>query len=175
MKPLGMVAMVALLLAACRHDGRQVPKDTIVLQQEVVATEDGETQHPAVDTDLNHLHSSLTPQCDTAEITNIQFLVRKQRVIYNPSLLLGEWTNGTDHVVYLSSGKGLRWNISDDVTRDEALHFQWTMDSNLLRTIYPLSMGGTVIRSNVVTFLDEESLVYSDNYGSSYMWDKVTE
>ena len=116
----------------------------------------------------------LIPQRDTADTTNWLFFWRKQRKIYSPSMLLGESLNGREHEVYMSSGRGLYWDTADDVSRKEARVFHWTMDSNLLRRVYPLSMGVEVTRLVVVTFIDDESLVYRDDYGQSYMWDKVT-
>ena len=74
---------------------------------------------------------------------------------------------------YGVDGHGCAWDTDDDVTRDEAKRFQWSMDSNLLHVEYPIEMGGMVPRDYLVTYADEESLVYKDEFGTSYMWDKV--
>lgn len=175
MRRLWIVAMAALLLAACHRSGKRAPETADTLRQDTVAAEVVETQPAAETADTARPQKTVTPQNDTMERTELFDFFRKRQVIYNPALLLGEWVNGSEHVVYLSGGKGLIWNTADDVDCEEARNFRWTMDSNLLRATYPLSMGGTVVRFSVVTFLDDKSLVCRDDYGNSYMWDKVNE
>lgn len=41
--------------------------------------------------------------------------------------------------------------------------------------LFPMRMGGVVLKEYLVTYADDESLVYKDAYGTSYMWDKVTQ
>ena len=70
-------------------------------------------------------------------------------------------------------GTGLSWDTGDDVSREERKQFRWTLDSNQLRVVYPIATGGVVTRDYFVTFADDESLVYKDEFGSSHMWDKT--
>ncbi|MCR5193871.1 MAG: hypothetical protein K6D59_11285 [Bacteroidales bacterium] len=37
----------------------------------------------------------------------------------------------------------------------------------------PMELGGVLYRQYVVTFVDDETMVYRDRYNSSYMWDKA--
>ena len=111
-------------------------------------------------------------QQDSAEITNLRLLTRKQKVIYDASLLVGEWVRGTEHEVYLADGTGRMWDTGDDVSDDEAQHFSWTLDSNLLTLICHLELGGVVPKRYVVTFADDENLSYNDPYGKAHLWDR---
>ena len=65
------------------------------------------------------------------------------------------------------------WDVSEDVAHSEAQRFLWTLDSNLLSIDFRLELGAIVPKRYVVTFADDENLVYRDAYGFSYMWDKV--
>ena len=114
-------------------------------------------------------------RADTAVRTDLRYMVRKQKVFYSASHLYGEWTRGTEHEQYLPDGTGLFWDTGDDVGRNEALRFRWSLDSNVLQMVFKLSMGGVVPKEYLVTFADDESLVYRDDVGDSYMWDKVSD
>ena len=109
---------------------------------------------------------------DSAEITNLRLLTRKQKVIYDASILVGEWVRGTEHEVYLADGTGRMWDTADDVSDAEAQRFSWTLDSNLLTLICHLELGGVVPKRFVVTFADDENLSYNDPYGKAHLWDR---
>ena len=172
------ILLVALLLfPACHRNPKPQPADS----SEVVDSRGSESPSPETvdtsrDAESRMPYSELpgqTLQQDTAVVTNLRILARKQRTIYNPALLVGEWLHGSEHEHYLADGSGSRWDTGDDVDRQEAQAFSWSMDSNLLTMKYTLSLGGLTIRQYVVTFVDDETLVYRDAYGGSYMWDKV--
>ena len=112
-------------------------------------------------------------QQDSAETVNLRLFTRRQRVIYDSALMIGEWLQGSEHEQYIADGSGRRWDTGDDVSRDEAQVFSWTMDSNLLTVRYDLKLGGLMVRQYVVTFVDDEALVYRDAYGGTFMFDKV--
>ena len=80
---------------------------------------------------------------------------------------------GSEREIYMADGSGRYWDASDDVEREEAQSFSWTMDSNLLTFTCRMRLGGVMVREYVVTFVDDETLVYCDAYGGSFMWDKV--
>lgn len=171
--------MATLLLVACH--GRQKSPDTPVAADTVEETTpcphptplDGEpewqagTDHQPQTTDGHTIHR------DTAATTNLRLFARKQKTIYSPALMVGEWLRGSEHEQYLSDGTGRHWDTSDDVQCDEAKSFTWTLDSNLLTFRYSIALGGLMVRQYVVTFVDDETLVYSDAYGDSYMWDRL--
>lgn len=119
--------------------------------------------------------NKLTVQHDTAEETNLRIFARKQRTVYSPQSMVGVWFRGGEYEQYMADSSGLRWVSKDDIRREEAQRFRWTMDSNLLTLKYTMALGGLMIRQYVVTFLDDEMLVYGDAYGGSFMWDKVSD
>ncbi|MCR5191935.1 MAG: hypothetical protein K6D59_01415 [Bacteroidales bacterium] len=177
-----LVAVLAfaslIIYTGCHHSGGDnktpsTPSDTTT--QTTVPTGDTTTLSHG-DTVPNNTNTnkkgSLIHEKDSAEITNLRILARKQKVIYDASLLIGEWVRGTEHELYLSNGTGRMWDTSEDVSRDEAQHFNWTLDSNLLTIVCKLELGGVLPKRYVVTFADDENLAYNDLYGKAYLWDK---
>lgn len=168
------MSLSLLLTSACHHKEKKVVGDSIAKVADTETVADS-VLPPMGDT------GSVQPsggtvvmmQQDSAEITNLRVLTRKQKVIYSPSLLVGEWVRGTEHEVYQADGTGLMWDSSEDVSRDEAQRFKWTLDSNLLTIVCRLELGGVVPKRYVVTFADDESLAYNDLFGTAYLWDKV--
>lgn len=168
--------LLLVLFSACHRKKDSVPEelsvppivaapfDTIVVRDTVAPTAD--TAKALAPT------RTMTLQIDTAEQTNLRLFTRKQKTIYNPRLLDGEWVLEGWHMVLDSSGRGERWNEKEDVRRDEADAFSWTIDSNLLYFEFPLSKDAVIPKMYVVTFVDKETLVYRNVYGTSYMWDR---
>ena len=75
--------------------------------------------------------------------------------------------------LYYADGSGRYWDTKEDVSREEAQSFRWTMDSNLLLLEMRMDMGGVIYRQYVVTFVDDETMVYRDKFDRSFMWDKA--
>lgn len=168
--------MMALMpLSACHHKEQRPAEESLPAVQEPSPVVIPDTP-PTPD---NVTHSATTHskhyqlQEDTAAVTNLRLFARKQRSLYSPTLLVGEWQRDGEHEHYLADGSGNRWDTHDEIHRDEAQSFTWTMDSNMLTITYKLSFGSLVVRQYVVTFVDDETLVYRDAYGGAYMWDKV--
>ena len=176
---IGALLLVAggLLFAGCHHRQHETKSDTSDTQPVVADSSHAVDSVPAADTvrrvSATGTSNELVLRRDTAEVTNLRLLARKQRTIYSPGLLVGEWQREGEHEQYIADGSGNRWDNKDEVYREEAQAFVWTMDSNLLTVKYTMSLGGIVVRQYVVTFVDDETLVYRDAYGGSYMWDKV--
>lgn len=174
-----VLLMVAgdLLFTCCRHKQQETRWDTLGTPPVVSDSSSVADSVPSVDTadrvSATSTRGTSVLRRDTVEVTNLRLLARKQRTIYSPTLLVGEWLRGSEHEHYMADGSGNRWDTGDDIDRWEAQTFSWTMDSNLLTMKYTMSLGGIVVRQYVVTFVDDETLVYRDAYGSSYMWDKV--
>lgn len=164
----------ALLAAACHRGSEPAPADTVSPVPQPREVMDSTPVPEAETPDESSQQKGYTLQRDNAEVTNLRVFARKQRVIYTPDMLVGGWSRGTIHEEYAADGTGLTWNTAEDVSRDEARRFQWTLDSNLLTLVYKLDYGGVVPKHYVVTFVDNENLSYSDNYGESYLWDKST-
>lgn len=164
-----LALIVIAMLAGCgrKEAAKRDAIDTIVEttaknEQDdsiAVARDDGETQETII-------------QKDTQETLEWSLFARKKETMYSPELLCGEWVCGTLHEVYYGDGTGLQWDTKDDVSRDEAQKFSWQMENNCLRQVYTMQLGGVVPRVYTVTYADDESLVYKDDFGTSYMWDK---
>lgn len=165
--------MVVLLLAACHRNREKAASDTVATG--TVQEADDALAVVTVDTVATREPTQVYEvRRDTAEMTNLRILARKQRTIYSPSLMVGEWQRETLHELYYADGSGRSWDTKDDVGREEAQPFRWTMDSNLLLMEIPMEMGGILYRQYVVTFVDDETLVYRDRFDRSFMWDKAT-
>lgn len=165
---------VLLLLAACHSKKEEQPEDVVVNVQDEAEPPKGLPASPADSIVAVQPSTELQMKSDCAEVANLRLFARKQRTIYSPSLMVGEWLRATEHEQYMADGSGRRWDTGDSVRRDEAQSFRWTLDSNLLSLEYSMTLGAKVMRQYVVTFVDDETLVYRDAYGGSFMWDKVT-
>ncbi len=164
--------MVVLLFAACHRDGKKPVSDTAAIDT-AQAIEDTSLVISVDTVDSQKSKQVYEIHRDTMGITNMRILARRQRTIYSPSLMVGEWQRETLHEIYYADGSGRYWDTNDDVSREEAQSFMWTMDSNLLLMEIPMELGGVLYRQYVVTFVDDETMVYRDRYNCSYMWDKA--
>ncbi|MBQ7062922.1 MAG: hypothetical protein IJM88_06515 [Bacteroidales bacterium] len=174
----GIMLLLAVMLAGCNgchRDGQPAAVDTSQPSIDTARQPASDTANVTPDKD-SVAHSApdneLQLKRDSAEITNLRLFTRKQKEIYDASLLIGEWTRGTEHEVYLADGTGRMWDMSEDVSRDEAQRFNWTLDSNLLTIVCHLELGGVLPKRYVVTYADDESLAYQDVHGNPYLLDK---
>ena len=173
MRRRGWLVMLAFvtMLTACHHKKEALQDSVPAREPEAV-----DDSLPVAGNDTirpDNAHDAYVVCQDSAEVTNLRLFTRKQRVIYDPALMIGEWLQGAEHEQYIADGTGLRWDTDDDINRDEAQVFSWTMDSNLLTIKYTMALGALMMRMYVVTYVDDETLVYRDSYGDSYMWEKV--
>ena len=168
------IAVLALMLVfqAC-HNRKEVQREDSVSADVPSAVADTVAEGVGDTVTQTTPSGAVMAQQDSAETVNLRLFTRKQRVIYDSALMIGEWLQGSEHEQYIADGSGRRWDTGDDVSRDEAQVFSWTMDSNLLTVRYDLKLGGLMIRQYVVTFVDDETLVYRDAYGGTFMFDKV--
>lgn len=171
MKKIGyfLAFFAAVMLAACsNHENRPATNDTSVVANKEEHSDESQKMDSTNTDDPN----VMVRQNNEEENTDAGLFSRKEKKMYAAEQLYGEWVNGTLHEVYNIDGTGLQWDTKDDVGRDEAQQFTWQMENNNLRQIYSMQMGGVVPRAYTVTFVDDESLVYKDDFGTSYMWDK---
>lgn len=170
-----ILLLLPLLLAACHRkaDTAEPPTDTTPDAVAPAPSTTTDTLAPTPDTTRT---PSIPPKAvlhiDTAELTHLRIFGRKQKTFYSPRQLEGEWVLDDWHMHLDSNGHGERWNPKEDITRDEPDRFNWTMDSNLLYLEFLLTNGAIVPKMYVVTFVDRESLVYQNAYGTAYMWDR---
>lgn len=140
MRRLWIVFVAAMLLVSCHHKKLQEQTDSMPVVHEVA--ENVDTTTATAHDDVAPHPAELQMELDSAEITNLCLFTRKQRVVYNPALLVGEWLNGSEHTLFVSDGSGWFWDTSDSITRETAQLFEWAMDSNLLVFKYTLALGG---------------------------------
>ena len=162
----------ACLVIGCHRKGEKTVSDTVAIDtaqtvEDTLTVISIDTVESQKTTQVHEMHR------DTAEMTNLRILARKQRTIYSPSLMVGEWQRETLHELYYADGSGRYWDTKEDVSREEAQSFRWTMDSNLLLLEMRMDMGGVIYRQFVVTFVDDETMVYRDKFNRSFRWDKA--
>lgn len=173
MRRLCLLAIAVLLFAACHHKDKPQEADSVLATASIAVADTAVAPSDTVSQQAPR--KSVALQQDSAEITNLRLFTRRQRVIYSSTALVGEWLMGTMHMEYHADGTGRTWNTADDVTREEAQRFLWSLDSNLLSLDFQMEMGGVVPKLFVVTFVDEESLAYKNVFDISFLWDKVPE
>lgn len=167
-----LIAGCLLLATGCQRKTESQSVESTPDTPPWVATDAVAPANTVADTAAKKPESHALEQ-DTAEITNLRILARKQPTIYDPKLIVGEWLRNSEHEVYYADGTGKCWDSSDDIQDSEAMTFQWTMDSNLLTIKHTMQLGAVMMRLYLVTFVDEESLVYKTIFDESFMWDKV--
>lgn len=177
MRRWGVIVAAVLLLAACHHkEPRQGAESGDTLCPELATAGKADSAGFEIDTTADASSAAdgrHTLQRDSAQTTNLRVLRKKTTKIYSPTLLVGEWRHGGEHWIYRSDGTGFCWDTDDDVTSEEAQAFHWKMADNELEITLTIQMGGVVLKHYTVTFVDAETLAYSDAYGGAYLWDKV--
>jgi hypothetical protein len=92
---------------------------------------------------------------------------------FDETLLFGKWQSGTLFYKFISDGSGSTWDTSDDVTETEAQGFKWTLIASELIYIHILEIGGWLPKVYTVTELTESTLIYEDDFGKEFSFDKV--
>lgn len=98
--------------------------------------------------------------------------VPETTVSFDKTLMYGEWVEGTIHDTYLENGTGYSWDTNDDMTEEEALPFEWSLEQNQLNIIHTLWNGAVVPKTYTVTRLDSQQLVYEDDYGYCHYYER---
>ncbi|MFA9388943.1 MAG: hypothetical protein ACERKD_04005 [Prolixibacteraceae bacterium] len=106
-------------------------------------------------------------------LTMIVSCIEEVTTNYDETLLYGKWQSGSVNYKYISDGTGTTWDTADDVAEDEAQAFTWTLVNAELTHIYVLEIGGNVPKVYTITQLTATSLIYEDDFGTSYTFTKV--
>ena len=106
-------------------------------------------------------------------------------VHYDASMLYGKWQEGSVFERYYDSPiervlpngdtvyvNGTTWDVSDDVTEDEAQLFNWTLAGATLKHEH---VGTFIIvpKLYTITSLNANELIYRDDYGTAHYFTKV--
>jgi len=94
---------------------------------------------------------------------------------FDETLLYGKWQSNTLFYKYLSDGTGATWDTGDDVTEEEAQEFTWTLVESELTHIHVMVLGGSVPKVYSVTELTDSTLIYEDDFGKIFSFDKVAD
>lgn len=99
---------------------------------------------------------------------------------FDRSLMVGKWRSTqyfstaptTPHTVYdvfNNDGTGKTWDVTDDVTEDEAQAFKWTLSGATLTLTHYIETTGQygVPKPYTVTELTQTRLVYKDAGGTT--------
>jgi hypothetical protein len=108
-----------------------------------------------------------------AIISSVVISCSKDDDAFDETLLYGKWQSGTVFYKYLPDHTGGTWDISEDISEDEASKFTWTLLNSELKQIYIIDLGGTVPKTYTVTQLTASTLKYKDAFGSSFSFNKV--
>lgn len=89
---------------------------------------------------------------------------------YDVSLLYGIWQLNDSQLFYryFEDGTGKTWDVSDDISEEEAQEFTWTLEKSELIHMHIISTGsGVVPKYYIVTKLTNDELCYYDAYVTS--------
>ncbi len=110
---------------------------------------------------------------------------KPEEISFDSSLLYGKWQEGSVYERYYASAiervlpngdtvqvNGTTWDVSDDVTEEEAQLFNWTLTGATLKHEH---VGTFVMVPKVYTviMLSSSNLVYKDDYGVTHHYSKV--
>lgn len=91
---------------------------------------------------------------------------------FDATLLYGRWQEGSVFERYDNTGLGATWDVSDDVSEEEAQLFKWSLDGATLVHEH-IGTFVTVPKVYTVSSLTPSTLVYSDDYGKTHYYTKV--
>ena len=110
---------------------------------------------------------------------------KPEEISFDTSLLYGKWQEGSVYERYYASSiervlpngdtvqvNGTTWDVSDDITEEEAQLFNWTLTGATLKHEH---VGTFVMVPKVYTIimLSSNNLVYKDDYGVTHHYSKV--
>ncbi len=98
---------------------------------------------------------------------------------FDGNLIIGKWV-GTfdgmdDYWRYDADGTGANWVPQQDVTEEEGQRFEWEFDEeeSRLTQVHIMDMGGRVPKVYTMTTLNDNLMVYKDQYGNSHSFRRV--
>jgi len=95
---------------------------------------------------------------------------------FDETLLYGKWQSNALFYKYISDGTGTTWDTSDDVTEAEAQKFTWTLVASEFTHIHVMEIGSTVVtKIYTVTELTDSTLIYEDDFGKIFSFEKVAD
>lgn len=106
---------------------------------------------------------------------------------FDEALLYGTWKEGSVYERYFATSvdfvmvngetvkvNGKTWDVSDDISEDEAQAFNWTLSGTML-THEHVSTFVNVPKIYTITSLTSSKLSYCDDYGNTHHFSKIFE
>lgn len=103
----------------------------------------------------------------------ITLIVQSCQSEEDQSLMIGTWKSSAVYQEFKSNGTGSTWDVAEDVSKDEAQTFKWTLDGTELTIMHDQEMTRGIPKSYTITKLTETDLQYRDDLGKSYSFKKV--
>jgi len=89
------------------------------------------------------------------------------------SLLIGTWKSSAVYQEFKADGNGSTWDVAEDVSKDEAQTFKWTLEGNELMIMHNQEMTRAIPKNYTITKLTATDLQYRDDLGKEYSFKKV--
>ena len=97
-----------------------------------------------------------------------------EKVKLDVELLIGCWTSGMVYYIFELDGSGVTWNAEDDVTKEEASAFTWSLKGKWITLAHHMNMSTIDIPKKYrVIQLDLMNLCFEDEFGKEYVFSKV--
>lgn len=96
---------------------------------------------------------------------------------FNEDFLIGKWerpsNNGLECYRYDANYNGVTWDTGDDVSEAEGQPFTWSVESATMTHIHIMETGGKIPKTYTLLTLNDSTLSYRDEYGSSFTFIKT--
>lgn len=96
---------------------------------------------------------------------------------FNEDFLIGKWerpsNNGLECYRYDANYNGVTWDTGEDVSEAEGQPFTWSVESATMTHIHIMEMGGKIPKTYTLLTLNDSTLSYRDEYGSSFTFIKT--
>lgn len=110
---------------------------------------------------------------DLLLITLITLFVQSCQSEEDQSLLIGTWKSSAVYQEFKADGSGSTWDVAEDVNKDEAQTFKWTLDGKELMIMHNQEMTRAIPKNYTITKLTTTDLQYRDDLGKDYSFKKV--
>ena len=96
---------------------------------------------------------------------------------FNEDFLIGKWerpsNNGLECYRYDANYNGVTWDTGEDVSEAEGQPCTWSVESATMTHIHIMEMGGKIPKTYTLLTLNDSTLSYRDEYGSSFTFIKT--
>lgn len=94
-------------------------------------------------------------------------------VEYDEDLLIGLWQSGSVFYRFDYDGVARTWDSADDILEEEVPIFEWQLDHSRFTHIHKMELNGAIPKVYRLTQLDLQTLVFEDDFGNVFSFEKV--